>query len=329
MIKKFLAVLACAALVMGVTGCSKDNGGNTGSDVTTYKVGVAIYKYDDNFMTLYREELANYFETLETDTVKYDVTVMDGKGDQGEQTNQINNFISGGYDVIIANLVQPTSASVISTAAAEADIPVVYINREPEAADLEAYPGKSTYVGADARQSGTYQGEIIAALPDHGDINGDGKVSYVMLVGDPDNVDAKYRTEFSIKAMEDAGYTMEKLVEQRGDWDTAKGQQITADALSQYGEQVEVVFANNDGMALGAVQALKDANRTVGEDVYLVGVDALPEVVELVNNGGMTGTVLNDHVGQSHAAVDAAIAAINGEELEQYYWVDYVKVVKK
>ena len=97
MIKKFLAVLACAALVMGVTGCSKDNGGNAGSDVTTYKVGVAIYKYDDNFMTLYREELANYFETLETDTVKYDVTVMDDFTNMGKGQIILKNKESGSY----------------------------------------------------------------------------------------------------------------------------------------------------------------------------------------------------------------------------------------
>ena len=79
-------------------------------------------------------------------------------------------------------------------------------------------------------------------------------------------------------------------------------------------------------MALGAVQAIKAANRTVGTDIYLLGVDALEEAVELVNQGGMTGTVLNDHVGQSHTAVDCAIKAVNGEALEPYYWVDYVKV---
>ena len=79
-------------------------------------------------------------------------------------------------------------------------------------------------------------------------------------------------------------------------------------------------------MALGAVQAIKAANRTVGTDIYLLGVDALEEAVDLVENGGMTGTVLNDHVGQSHTAVDCAIKAVNGEALEAYYWVDYVKV---
>ena len=329
--KKIIILLVSIFMLMSLAACSpkEETPVDTGSDVKTYKVGVAIYKYDDNFMTLYREELVNYFKTLETDTVKYQVDVMDGKGDQGEQTNQINNFISGSYDVIIANLVQPTAASVTTAACKEAGIPVVYINREPDNADLVSYEGKATYVGADARQSGTYQGEIIANLPDKGDVNGDSTVDYVMIMGDPDNVDAQYRTEFSIKALTDAGITVNCLVQQRGDWDTAKGQQIAADALSQYGDKIDVIFCNNDGMALGALQAINDAGRKVGEDIYLVGVDALDEVVELVNNGGITGTVLNDHIGQSHTAVDAAVKAINGEALETYYWVDYQKVTAK
>jgi methyl-galactoside transport system substrate-binding protein len=81
-------------------------------------------------------------------------------------------------------------------------------------------------------------------------------------------------------------------------------------------------------MALGAAAAITAAGREVGKDIYLLGVDALAECVEMVENGEMTGTVLNDHVGQSHAAVDAAIAALNGEALQNYYWVDYVKVTK-
>ncbi|MEG0177687.1 MAG: substrate-binding domain-containing protein, partial [Anaerorhabdus sp.] len=78
--------------------------------------------------------------------------------------------------------------------------------------------------------------------------------------------------------------------------------------------------------ALGAAQAIEAAGRKVGEDIYLVGVDALPEAIELLTTGGMTGTVLNDHIGQSHTAVDAAVKATKGEKLDPYYWVDYVKV---
>ena len=150
-----------------------------------------------------------------------------------------------------------------------------------------------------------------------------------MIEGDPENIDAQYRTEFSVKALTDAGYEVECLDDQVGNWAQAKGQELCANALSKYGDAVEVVFCNNDAMALGAAAAIQAAGRKVGEDIYLLGVDALAECVEMVNNGEMTGTVLNDHVGQSHAAVDAAVAALKGEELQNYYWVDYVKVTAK
>ena len=81
-------------------------------------------------------------------------------------------------------------------------------------------------------------------------------------------------------------------------------------------------------MALGAATAITTAGRKVGEDIYLLGVDALEEAVQLVKDGEMTGTVLNDHIGQSHAAVDAAVKLLNGEEVENYYIIDYVKVNK-
>ena len=300
--------------------------------VTTYNVGVAIYQFTDNFMTLYRQEIEAYFASLETDTVKYNVTTVDSKNDMAEQTNQIETFINQEMDVIICNLVQTSSAEVIIDKVVDAGIPLILINREPlgENGD-ESYEGIINnagvcYVGADARQSGTYQGEIVLALDNKGDINGDGVVSYVMVIGDPENPDAQYRTEYSIKALTDAGVEVNCLVENVGNWDQTKGQEIVAAALAQYGDEIEVVFCNNDGMALGAAAALEAAGRVVGEDVYLLGVDALAECQEMVQAGTMTGTVLNDHIGQSHAAVDAAIAALNGEALENYYWVNYLKV---
>lgn len=301
-----------------------------------YKVGVAIYQFDDNFMTLYRNELESYFASLNGDDT-YEITIVDGKNDMAEQSNQIDNFITQGMDAIILNLVQTSSADAIIDKIVAADIPVILINREPLAYDAdgntldEQYEGilnnaKVCYVGADARQSGTYQGEIIAETENHGDINGDGKVSYIMIEGDPENIDAQYRTEFSVKALVDAGIEVECLDDQVGNWAQAKGQELTANALSAYGDAVEVVFCNNDAMALGAAAAIQAAGRKVNEDIYLVGVDALEECQEMVKNGEMTGTVLNDHIGQSHTAVDVTVKALHGEEIDNYYWVDYVKI---
>ena len=327
--KKLLAIALALVLVFGLVAC----GGSADSGVKTYKVGVAIYQYNDNFMTLYRQEIENYFKTLETDTVKYEITMVDGKNDMAEQTNQIDTFITQKMDVIICNLVQTSSAEVIIDKVVAADIPLVLINREPLGETDESYPGiinnpKVCYVGADARQSGTYQGEIVLALDNKGDINGDGVVKYVMVVGDPENPDAQYRTEFSVKALTDAGVAVECLVQNVGNWDQAKGNEIVDAALAQYGNDIEVVFCNNDGMALGAAAAIEKHGRKVGEDIYLLGVDALTECQEMVKAGTMTGTVLNDHIGQSHTAVDVAVAALKGEEMQNYYWVNYVKVDK-
>lgn len=267
------------------------------ADVADKKVGISIYKFDDNFMTLYRQELQRYL-TEDLGFKPENVVIQDGKGDQAEQTNQINNFITQKYDVLILNLVQASSAPEITDMCKEAGIPVVYINREPDEAEEQRWVDEkinATYVGCDARQSGTYQGEEILETETKGDINGDGKVSYIMIQGDPENVDAQYRTEFSVKALTDAGVEVEELLKQRGDWDQAKAQQIAQDALNQYGDKIEVIFCNNDAMALGALQAIEAAGRKVNEDIYLVGVDALTEAVQNVIDGKQTGTVFNDH----------------------------------
>ena len=327
--KKLLSVLLAALMIFTLAGCGNKGGEETGAK--TVKVGVSIYKFDDTFMTNYRNEIDAYFKTKNTDAVTYQVDIMDGKNDMAEQTNQIDNFITQGYDVLILNLVQSSAAQTIVDKCAAAGIPCVFINREPAEDVMKShaddYAGKFCYVGADARQSGKMQGEIIADLADKGDLNGDGTLQYVMIEGDPENVDAQYRTEFSISQYKEVtGMPVECLVDQVGNWNRDEGETIAANALTQFGDKIEVIFANNDDMADGALTAIKAAGRTVGTDIYLVGVDANDYAVADVLEGTFTGTVLNDAKGQSHAAVDCAIKAANGEALDSYYWVDYVKV---
>ncbi len=286
-------------------------------------IGVCIYKFDDAFMTTYRNALQEILEGK-----GYTVTFMDGKNDQAEQNNQINNFIAQEVDALIINPVMTSAADQIIATVKDAGVPTVLINREPTAEQMSAYD-KLVYVGCDARQSGTMQGELILDTPNKGDINGDGKVSYIMIQGDPENVDAQYRTEFSVKALTDAGMEVEQLDLQRGDWDRNKGQEIAQNDLAKFGEEIEVVFCNNDDMAIGALQAIQGAGRTVNEDIYLVGVDALDAALNEVANGNMTGTVLNDAKGQAAGAVDAMEALLGGKTYaagEQSIYVDYVKV---
>ncbi|MBO5620112.1 MAG: substrate-binding domain-containing protein [Butyrivibrio sp.] len=254
------------------------------SDFADKKVGVCIYQFSDNFMTLFRNEMENYL--ISQGFSKENITIVDGANDQATQTNQIQNFITQGVDVLVINPVNSSSAATITDLVVDAGIPLVYINREPDADEEARWADNNwnvTYVGCDARQSGTYQGEIIVDLgQDKVDLNGDGKIQYIMIEGDPENVDAQYRTEFSVKALEDAGWTVDCLDDEVGNWDQATAQQLVANALSE----------------------------------------ALEDVIA----GTMTGTVFNDHISQSHSAADAAINYIKGDGNDHYIGCDYVKV---
>ena len=322
--KKFVSMLLAAMMagtmvaavpVMAEESTEATTEATANADLADKKVGVCIYQFSDNFMTLFRTELENYLVGLGFS--KDNITIVDGVNDQATQSGQIDSFIADEVDVLIINPVNSSSASTITDKVVAAGIPLVYINREPDAdeeARWEENGWNVTYVGCDARQSGTYQGELIADLG---------------LDAIDKNVDAQYRTEFSVKALEDAGFEVNELDDQVGNWDQATAQQLVANSLSQYGDDVEVVFCNNDAMALGALQSIEAAGRTVGEDIFLVGVDALSEALEDVIAGTMTGTVFNDHFSQSHSAADAAVRFLTGEGNDYYIGCDYVKVTQE
>ena len=267
--KKIFALALCAVMMLSVlAGCGGKNDApadNTPAqnepaatpDATPDAapeaggtIGVCIYQFTDAFMTTYRNALQEILEGK-----GYTVTVVDGANDQAKQNEQINTFITQGVDALIINPVMTSAADQIISTVKNANIPTVLINREPTAEQMAVYD-KLVYVGCDAAQSGTFQGELILETPNGGDINGDGKISYIMIQGDPENIDAQLRTEYSVKALTDAGKEVEELNLTRGDWMRERGQEIVANDLAQFGAQVEVVFCNNDDMAIGALQSI-------------------------------------------------------------------------
>lgn len=289
------------------------------------KIGVSIYRYDDTYMKLYRLELKQYLE----ETYHAEVIMRNAGGDQKEQDRQVNQFISGGCDGIIINPVEMTAAGALADACSKAGIPLVFINREPKEEEQKRWEEKHmavSCIGTDSRQAGTYQGEIILETPDQGDLNSDGVVSYVMLMGEEGNEDSLYRTEYSIKALEEGGIKTEKLFSGNGNWNKDEGKKLAQEALASFGSRIEVIFCNNDSMVNGALEAVEEAGRVPGKDIYLVGVDALQDTVKYIKEGKITGTVLNDHEGQSQTAADTLVKMIDGEEVDTRYQVDYIKI---
>ena len=174
------AMTACggsASSTAASTASSAAASSTAASAAGSANIGVCIYQFADNFMTLYRTDLEEYLKDM-----GYSVTIMDGKNDQNTQTEQINTFLQQGVDVLGINPVQTTSAQTIVDTIKPSETPIVFINREPDKSVLDSYADKCCYVGADARQSGTYQGELILETETQGDINGDGKVTITDVV---------------------------------------------------------------------------------------------------------------------------------------------------
>jgi methyl-galactoside transport system substrate-binding protein len=185
------------------------------------------------------------------------------------------------------------------------------------------------------------QGQLVLdywnANPD-ADKNGDGKIQYVMLSGPAAHQDAEIRTVESIKYINDNGVETEELAREIGDWRVPLAQEQMGAIYAQHGDAIEFVLANNDPMALGAIEALR-ANGYFGDDgkyMPVVGVDATAAALDSMRNGELYGTVLNDDKNQGRATFNlACVLAGGGTPTEEnigypldgpYVWIPYVPV---
>ncbi|WKV10030.1 galactose ABC transporter substrate-binding protein [Thermoanaerobacterium sp. CMT5567-10] len=353
--KKVLTYLVLVVLVLSalLTGCgntsnntssnnsssSSQQSSKTASNSSSTKqpnIGVAIYKFDDTFMTGVRNAMVAAAQG------KANLNMVDSQNSQPTQNDQVDLFITKKMDALAINPVDRTAAGTIIEKAKAANIPVVFFNREPLADDMNKWD-KVYYVGAKAEQSGVLQGEIIAdywkSHPE-ADKNHDGVLQYVMLMGQPGHQDAILRTQYSVQTVKDAGIKVQELAKDYANWDRVTAHDKMAAWLSSFGDKIEVVFANNDDMALGAIEALKSAGYFTGNKyVPVVGVDATAPGIQAIKDGTMLGTVLNDAKNQAEATFNLAYVLAQGLTPAKdnigyditdgkYVWIPYKKITK-
>ncbi len=327
--KKFISLFLASVMIASLTACNStpsgsqtpkasepvanEQEGNTTpqepsetSDLPT--IGVTIYKYDDNFMSFTRKAVEKAADGKAT------LIMNDSQNDQSKQNDQIDAMIAKGVKALAINLVDPGSAATVVEKAKNANLPIVLFNKEPVDGAASLGYDKVWYVGTTSSESGVIQGELIVdylkQTPDW-DKNGDNKLQYVMLMGEPGHPDAEARTKFSVQTIVDNGYEVEELAKQTGMWDASKAKDLTDTWLAASGDKIEMIICNNDGMALGAIESLKAANKKIP----VVGVDAIPEALELIKTGEMLGTVLNDPLNQGKVTIELAINAANGKDV--------------
>lgn len=289
--KKIFMLASITAAMMFSTVSHADN-----------RIGVTIYKYDDNFMPTVRKAIEKDAKTSPGVTL----LMNDSQNDQSKQNDQIDVLLAKGVKALAINLVDPAAAPTVIEKARINNIPIVFFNKEPSRKALDSYD-KAYYVGTDSKESGVIQGELIEkhwkANPNW-DLNKDGQIQYVLLKGEPGHPDAEARTSYVIKTLNDKGIKTEQLQLDTAMWDAAQAKdKMDAWLSGPNANKIEVVIANNDAMAMGAVEALKSHNKS---SIPVFGVDALPEALALVKSGAMAGTVLNDSENQAKATLALA-----------------------
>ena len=203
-------------------------------------------------------------------------------------------------------------------------MPVIFYNRELVKEDLERWE-KLYYVGADAFESGRMQGEILVdqCRKDFSSIdkNGDGVLQYIMLEGEAGHNDSMSRSMSVIQEITENGYTVEKLADEIANWNRDQAASKMSSFLELYGSRIEVILANNDDMALGAVDALHDQGIEAGSSEWpmILGVDGTAVGMRAVENGELLGTVINDAKGQAQGMLELARAITAEKELDQRF----------
>lgn len=305
-IKKGLILGLITIMLLAFVGCANSNkADDVGDDaVTKVKIGVSIANFDDTFLTYMMDGMKAY-AGQNTDAIE--IVFVDAKEDMAKQMDQVENFIVQQMDAIIIVPVDTSATDPMTAAAIDAGVKLVYVNRKP--ANL---PEGTYYVGSEEIVAGRLQMEFLSEA-----LGGEGQIA--ILMGKLDNEGALLRTEGN---EEIAGNFdgIEIVDKQTGLWQRNEGMMKTEDWLNRFGADLKAIAANNDDMALGAIQALKDAGR---QDILVVGVDATPDGLAALEAGDLAATVFQDASGQGGGAVEVAFGAVNGSVSEQLKMIPF------
>ncbi|MDR2503822.1 MAG: galactose ABC transporter substrate-binding protein [Deltaproteobacteria bacterium] len=312
----------CLTLTLGCGDDNKDRPAKT--EQAKPCVGVLLYREDDVYISMVNSAL----RAALGDQVR--VEVLAAKSDHLTQMEQLDELLNKKVNTLVVNLVDTQTAAVFLDKAKKASIPIIFFNREPDLSILRSYAGKTCFVGTNTEDAGKMQGDMIKKLWDahpEFDRNKDGKFQYIMLQANPDNPEAVARTEYSVRQAVEKGLPMAQLgLSYMCEWDENLAKQAMSLAMAEHGTKIELVIANNDSMALGAVAALAENGYNAGDKsrfIPVVGVDAIPKAVEAIRQGTMSATVKQDAEAMGKAVAAIALNAVSRKPLLEntaYAW---------
>ena len=213
-------------------------------------IGVTMALFDDNFLTKIRESISAQAKTMGDVNVQFE----DAQADIGRQINQVQNFVAQGVDAIIVNPVDTDATVAMSQAAADAGIPLVYVNREP--VNVDTLPEKQAFVASDEKESGTLQTQEVCRLLKEA---GKTEAKALVLMGELSNQAARMRTQDIKDVIATPECSFIQIVEeQTANWSRTQAADLMTNWITS-GLEFDAVISNNDEMAIGAIQAMKSA----------------------------------------------------------------------
>jgi len=351
--KKLVAILLIAALALSMVACSSaaTTAPAAATDAATAAAteptaaaaepvnATIIWRaFDDQYQSGFRIIMQAEADKMTGITLD----MQDGENDVTKTTNKLEAALTKGTDAVAICAPDTESTNSLMLKCKDESIPVVFFNMMPTEDTMKAYD-KAWYVGAEASESGAMCAQALInywnANKTIADKNGDGKLQLAILQGEIGNNDVILRTAAYEDTLKAQGIDYEIVAMDTANWDKGQALDKMNAWITAYGiDGIEGVLCNNDGMAMGAVQAALNNGYNTGDATKflpIVGIDATVEALQAMKDGSLLGTVLNDRTNQSIAVINVLKAAIAGTEVTEdvvgvsckvdgkYIWIPY------
>lgn len=356
--KKLVAILLIAALALSMVACSSASttaptateatdaaaaatdaaATETAAADTSVNATVIWRAFDDQYQSGFR--IIMQAEADKMTGIALDM--QDGENDVTKTTNKLEAALTKGTDAVAICAPDTESTNSLMLKCKDESVPVVFFNMMPTEETMNAYD-KAWYVGAEASESGAMCAQALinywTANTAVADKNGDGKLQLVVLQGEIGNNDVILRTAAYEDTLKAQGIDYEIIAMDTANWDKGQALDKMNAWITAFGiDGIEGVLCNNDGMAMGAVQAALNNGYNSGDPakfVPIVGIDATVEALQAMKDGSLLGTVLNDRTNQSIAVINVLKAAVAGTAVTEdvvgvsckvdgkYIWIPY------
>ncbi|WP_160693312.1 galactose ABC transporter substrate-binding protein [Clostridium sp. C2-6-12] len=321
MIKKIVVILECIIIMFFVISHYSIKKVNAITNMMRQKnviIDVVLFDFEDKYISLVKQNLED-IQKQNPEKVRFNF--YDSKGNQAIQNEILDNISRRSQDILLINLVDSKATEQVIERFRQTNIPIIFFNREPVPVESIKSYSNSYYVGTNAKEAGELQAEILINLWNNNkeiiDKNNNGILQYVILRGQQTNIEAQERSESVISTIEKAGIKTEQIHSVVANWNRDLARENISSLFLRFDTKVEVIIANNDEMAIGAIEALQKYGYNLGDPnktITVVGIDAIPEAQELIKKGFMAGSVLQDPAEMAKTIYTLGTNVLQGKE---------------